>query len=129
MSDVMIDTLTFDNSCRIVGAMGKPQDVLQGTLDVMVLKLLALGPLHGWGISKRLRHLSGDVIQVHQGSLYPALYRLEDEGWISASWGAAENGRRTKVYSITASGKKALAAERSRWRSLSAAVEQVLRAT
>ncbi|HEY4101040.1 MAG TPA: PadR family transcriptional regulator [Gemmatimonadales bacterium] len=104
-------------------------DLLQGTLDLLVLKALLLGPLHGWAISKRLRALSSDVLNVGQGSLYPALYRLEDEGWISAEWGISAEGRRAKIYTITALGKKRLTAERSAWRLFSAAVDQVLHAS
>lgn len=104
-------------------------DLLQGTLDLLILKSLVLGPLHGWAISKRLRQLSDDVLDVGQGSLYPALYRLEDKGWITASWGTSAEGRRAKIYKLTAAGRKQLAAERSAWRLFSKAVEQVLQAT
>ena len=104
-------------------------DLLQGTLDLLILKALVLGPLHGWGISKRLRQLSGEVLEVGQGSLYPALYRLEDRGWIRAQWGISEEGRRAKFYSLTSTGRKQFAAERTQWRLFSSAVEQVLKAT
>lgn len=104
-------------------------ELLQGTLDLLILKTLILGPLHGWGISKRLRQLSSDVLEVGQGSLYPALYRLEDRGWISAEWGTSDEGRRAKVYTLTASGRRQLAVERSQWRRFSAAVDEVLSAT
>ena len=104
-------------------------DLLQGTLDMLILKTIALGPLHGWGISKRVAQLSKDALQVQQGSLYPALYRLEDRGWISAEWDEGPNGRRVKVYSLTAAGKAALAEERANWRNFAAAVELILRAT
>ena len=103
-------------------------DLLQGTLDLLLLKTLALGPLHGWGISKRLRELSGDALQVNQGSLYPALYRLEDRGWVSADWGTSPEGRRAKFYRLTAAGRKQLAAERAGWRQFAAALELVLAA-
>ena len=83
-------------------------ELLQGTLDLLVLKSLALGPLHGWGISKRIRQLSDDVLQVNQGSLYPALYRLEDRGWIRAAWGTSPEGRRAKFYALTAAGLEML---------------------
>jgi PadR family transcriptional regulator PadR len=109
--------------------MAQRTDLLQGTLDLLILKTLLLGPLHGWAISKRLHQLSSEVLNVGQGSLYPALYRLEDRGWISAEWGTSEEGRRAKVYTLTPTGKKQLAAERSAWRALSAAVNQVLDAT
>jgi PadR family transcriptional regulator, regulatory protein PadR len=104
-------------------------DLLQGTLDLLILKTLALGPLHGWGVSKRLRQLSADVLEVGQGSLYPALYRLEDRGWVSAEWGMSPEGRRAKFYTLTAKGKKQFAAECTQWRLFSSAVEQVLMAT
>ena len=104
-------------------------DLLQGTLDLLVLKALLLGPSHGWAISKRLARLSDDVLNVGQGSLYPALYRLEDQGLISSEWGMSAEGRRTKTYTLTLLGRKQLAAERSAWRLFSAAVEQVLHAS
>ena len=109
--------------------MSDRADLLQGTLDLLILKSLVLGPLHGWGISKRLRQLSTDVLDVGQGSLYPALYRLEDKGWISAEWGTSDEGRRAKIYTLTAAGKKRLAEERAEWRKFSGAVEQILKAT
>ena len=104
-------------------------DLLQGTLDLLILKSLILGPLHGWGISKKLRSLSNDVLQVNQGSLYPALYRLEDRGLIEAEWGISPEGRRAKFYRLTASGRKVFAAEKKNWRVFTLAVEQVLEAT
>jgi transcriptional regulator len=104
-------------------------DLLQGTLDLLILKALVLGSLHGWGISKRLRQISGDVLDVGQGSLYPALYRLEDKGWVTAEWGTSDEGRRAKFYTLTADGRRQLAAERSQWRRFSAAVDEVLSAT
>jgi PadR family transcriptional regulator, regulatory protein PadR len=108
--------------------MSDRTDLLQGTLDLLILKALALGPLHGWGISKRLRQLSRDVLEVGQGSLYPALYRLEDKGWISARWGVSPEGRRAKFYALTAAGRAQFAAERAQWRAFSTAVEHVLSA-
>ena len=104
-------------------------ELLQGTLDLLILKALVLGPLHGWGIAKRLRQLSDDALDVGQGSLYPALYRLEDRAWVRAEWGTSPEGRRAKFYKLTAAGKRQFAAERSQWRSFSAAVETVLGAT
>ena len=101
-------------------------DLLQGTLDLLILKTLALGPLHGWGISKRIRERSRDVLQVNQGSLYPALYRLEDRGWIASDWGVSPEGRRAKFYRLTATGRKQLVTERTQWRIFAAAVDQVL---
>jgi PadR family transcriptional regulator, regulatory protein PadR len=109
--------------------MGDSADVLQGTLDLLILKTLALGPLHGWGISKRVRQLSDDVLQVNQGSLYPALYRLEGRGWVEAEWGTSPDGRRAKFYRLTPEGRRAFAAERTSWRTFAAAVERVLQAT
>ena len=104
-------------------------DLLQGTLDLLILKTLLLGSLHGWGISKRLRQLSGDVLEVGQGSLYPALYRIEDRGWVTAEWRVSDEGRRAKFYTLTADGRRQLAVERSQWRRFSAAVDEVLSAT
>jgi transcriptional regulator len=104
-------------------------DLLQGTLDLLILKALLPAALHGWGISKRIRQLSDDVLQVNQGSLYPALYRLEDRGWISAAWGISPEGRRAKFYTLTASGRKRFAEEKASWRMFTGAVEQVLRTT
>jgi transcriptional regulator len=104
-------------------------DLLQGTLDLLVLRTLRLGPLHGWGISKRIRQLSSDVLQVNQGSLYPALYRLEDRGWISSAWATSEDGRRIKLYSLTAEGRRKAADERKAWRTFAAAVDQLLAGT
>jgi PadR family transcriptional regulator, regulatory protein PadR len=109
--------------------MAKSADLLQGTLDLLILKSLVLGSLHGWGISKRLRELSHDVLDVGQGSLYPALYRLEDQGWVSAEWQLSSEGRRAKFYTLTPQGRKQLAAERSQWRRFSTAVEDILAAT
>ena len=109
--------------------MATRAELVQGTLDLLVLKTLVLGSLHGWGISKRLRQLSGDVLDVGQGSLYPALYRLEDRGWISAEWRTSDEGRRAKFYTLTADGRRQLAVERSQWRRFSAAVDEVLGAT
>ena len=104
-------------------------DLLQGTLDLLILKTLVLGSLHGWGISKRLRQLSGDVLEVGQGSLYPALYRLEDRGWVTSEWHTSDVGRRAKFYTLTADGRRQLTVERSHWRRFSAAVDEVLSAT
>jgi PadR family transcriptional regulator PadR len=109
--------------------MAERADLLQGTLDLLILKALVIGPLHGWGISKRLRQLSDAVLEVGQGSLYPALYRLEDKGWVRAQWGTSPEGRRAKFYNLTKDGRKQFAAERSEWRLFSAAVEQILEAT
>jgi len=109
--------------------MATRAELLQGTLDLLILKTLLLGSLHGWGISKRLRQLSSDVLEVGQGSLYPALYRLEEQGWITPEWGTSDEGRRAKFYTLTAEGRRQLAVERSHWRRFSAAVDEVLSAT
>jgi transcriptional regulator len=98
----------------------------QGTLDLLILRTLALGPEHGWAISERIHQVSSKVLQVQQGSLYPALHRLERRGWIKARWGASENNRRAKFYELTASGRKQLEAEKSDWKKLAAAVARVL---
>jgi len=107
--------------------MAERAELLQGTLDLLILKALVLAPLHGWGISKRLRQLSSDALDVGQGSLYPALYRLEERGWIKAAWGVSDEGRRAKFYALTPAGKKQYAAERSQWRHFAATVELVLK--
>ena len=104
-------------------------DLLQGSLDLLILKSLLLGPLHGWGVSKRLRQLSDDVLNVNQGSLYPALYRLEDKGWIGAEWGTSPEGRKVKVYTLSVAGREQYYAEREQWRLFSGAVARVLAAT
>ena len=107
--------------------MSKPSDFVQGTLDVLLLKILALEPLHGWAISQRLTAVSGNVLQVSEGSLYPALHKLEVDGWITAEWKPTENNRRAKFYSLTKSGRKALEEQSADWDRLSGAVSQVLR--
>src|SRR4029079_8451112 len=104
-------------------------DVLQGTLDLLVLKALSLAPLHGWGISQRIQQLSRDALQIGQGSLYPALYRLERKGLVKGEWGTSGNNREAKYYTLTAAGKRALAAESEEWRRYSSAVDLVLSAT
>lgn len=106
--------------------MGDRADLLQGTLDLLILKAVQSAALHGWGISKRIRQLSDDVLQVNQGSLYPALYRLEDRGWITAEWGISPEGRRAKFYTLTSAGRKHLTAEMAGWKLFSSAVDQVL---
>ena len=101
-------------------------DLLQGTLDLLILRTLAAGDMHGWGIAQRLQQISQDVLQVNQGSLYPALYRLEQRGWIEAAWGDTENNRRAKYYSLTRSGRKQLAEETASWERIATAVTRVL---
>src|ERR687888_272110 len=101
--------------------MSKPSDLVQGTLDLLLLKILALQPLHAWAISQRLKQISGDVLQVSDGSLYPALHKLEQEGWITAEWKPTENNRRAKFYALTRPGRKQLQQETAKWNRLSAA--------
>jgi transcriptional regulator len=101
-------------------------DLPQGTLDLLILRTLELGPNHGWAISERIHQISSKVLQVQQGSLYPALHRLEHRGWIKARWGASENNRRAKYYELTRSGRKQLETEQGEWKKLAAAVAQVL---
>lgn len=106
--------------------MPQSTDLLQGTLDVLILKTLALEPMHGWGVAKRIQQLSKNVLQVGQGSLYPALYRLEYKGWIRSDWGNSENNRRARFYRLTASGRKQLEAELATWDRLVSAIGSVL---
>jgi PadR family transcriptional regulator PadR len=101
-------------------------DLLQGTLDLLILKVVAMGPVHGYGISRRIRQISEEVLQVQQGSLYPALHRLEKRGWLEADWGESDNGRQAKFYRLSAKGRKQLAAEEDTWNRLSRAVELIL---
>ncbi len=107
--------------------MAKPNlDLLQGTLDMLILKTLALQPMHGWGISQRIQQISQDVLVVNQGSLYPALVRLEEKGWIASEWGVSENNRRAKYYSLTRSGRKQLNEETETWERMTSAVQKIL---
>jgi len=107
--------------------MDEPRiELPQGTLDLLILKTLSLGPQHGWAISERVQQVSSDALQVRQGSLYPSLHRLERRGWIQARWAATENNRRAKYYELTRQGQKKLAAETAAWRRLTAVVDQVL---
>ncbi len=106
--------------------MPKPSDLLQGTLDLLILKTISHEPLHGWGIAKRMLMLSGDVLSVGQGSLYPALHRLEQQGWISAEWKDSDLGRPAKVYSLTREGRKQLERELKSWTRLSSAVQLLI---
>jgi len=109
--------------------VSKPSDLVQGTLDLLVLKILALEPLHGWAISQRLKQVSGDVLQVSDGSLYPALHKLEQQGWIRAEWKPTENNRRAKFYSLTRLGRRYLEQETANWERISNAISGVLRLT
>jgi PadR family transcriptional regulator, regulatory protein PadR len=101
-------------------------DLPQGTLDLLILRTLALGPQHGWAISERVQQVSRDVLQIQQGSLYPALHRLERRGWIKSNWGISDNNRRAKFYELTPAGKKQLTVETESWRKLTVAVTQIL---
>jgi PadR family transcriptional regulator PadR len=107
--------------------MPPTSDLLQGTLDLLILRTLALEPMHGWGIAQRIQQVSKDALQIGQGSLYPALHRLEYKGWICADWGSSENNRRAKFYSLTATGKAQLRAELKDWERLTAAIALVLK--
>lgn len=106
--------------------MGKPNDLVQGTLDLLILKTLFLEPKHGWAIARRIEQISNDVLQVQQGSLYPALHRLEQQGWIRAKWKESETGRKAKFYSLTAAGRGQLEKERENWKRLSSAIDLVV---
>jgi PadR family transcriptional regulator, regulatory protein PadR len=106
--------------------MGKPNDLLQGTLDLLILKTLATEPRHGWAIAKRIQQVSRDVLQVQQGSLYPALHRLEQQGWIKAKWAESETGRQAKFYSLSAAGRLQLQKEKTQWDRLSTAIALVM---
>jgi len=107
--------------------MSRPSDLVQGTLDLLLLKILALEPLNGWAIGLRLKQVSGDVLQVSDGSLYPALHKLEQEGWITAEWKLSENNRRAKFYSLSRLGRKQLQKEAANWERLSSAITGVVR--
>ncbi len=109
-----------------VAPMSKPSDLVQGTLDLLILTTVAAAPSHGWAIAKRIRQTSGDVLQVTQGSLYPALHRLEQQGWLKANWMATETGREAKVYALTAAGRRQLEKERESWHRLSTAIGLVV---
>ena len=109
--------------------MGKPTDLVQGTLDLLILRILALQPMHGWGIAQRIRQISQEVLQVNQGALYPALHRLEQQGWIRAKWGESENNRRAKFYSLTPDGTRYLRKQQAQWDRLSVAIDLVLNTT
>ncbi len=108
--------------------MGKPTDLVQGTLDLLILKTISLEPMNGWAIAKRIVQVSNNILQVQQGSLYPALHRLEHQGWIKAEWKDSENNRRAKYYSLTAAGRKQLKSELETWRRLSGAIGLVIEA-
>ncbi len=106
--------------------LSKPTDLVQGTLDLLVLKVIALEPMHGWAIAQRIRQISGDVLQVGQGALYPSLHKLEQNGWISSKWAISENNRRAKYYTLTRAGRKAMEQEAAQWDRLSTAIALVV---
>jgi transcriptional regulator len=107
--------------------MSKPTDLVQGTLDLLILKIIALEPMHGWAIAQRIHQMSNEVLQVGQSALYPALHKLEQQGWIAAEWKVSDNNRRAKYYSLTRDGRKALAKETVQWERLSAAISLIVR--
>jgi transcriptional regulator len=125
--------LITDNSVSILlsvtdrSGVSKPTDLVQGTLDLLILRVLAVEPMHGWAIAQRIQRLSNDELRVGQGSLYPALHKLEQQGWIEAEWASSENNRRAKFYRLTASGRRALKTETAQWERLSAAISLVMR--
>jgi len=106
--------------------MGKPNDLVQGTLDLLILKTISLEPMHGWAIAKRIQQVSGEVLQVQQGSLYPALHRLEQQAWIKSNWAESETGRQTKFYALTKAGREQLEKETANWSRLSSAINLVV---
>jgi PadR family transcriptional regulator, regulatory protein PadR len=106
--------------------MGKPNDLVQGTLDLLILKTITLQPMHGWAIAKRIQQISQDVLQVQQGSLYPALHRLEQQGWITAKWAESETGRQAKFYALTPEGRAQMERESANWNRLSAAIDLIV---
>jgi transcriptional regulator len=108
--------------------MSKPTDLVQGTLDLLIMKILALEPLHGWAIARRIRQMSSEVLLVGQSALYPALHKLERQGWIRSEWKTSETNRRAKYYALTAAGRKAVANEAAQWERLSAAISAIVRA-
>jgi PadR family transcriptional regulator len=109
--------------------MSKPTDLVQGTLDLLILKIVALEPMHGWAIAGRIRQMSNEVLQVGQSALYPALHKLEQQGWIEAEWKVSENNRRAKYYALTRTGRKALAQEAQQWERLSSAISLIVSST
>jgi PadR family transcriptional regulator, regulatory protein PadR len=108
-------------------SVSKPTGLVQGTLDLLILKIVALEPMHGWAIAQRIRQMSGDVLQVGQGALYPSLHKLEQNGWIAAEWAVSDNNRRAKYYTLTRAGRKALAQEAAQWERLAAAISLIVR--
>jgi PadR family transcriptional regulator, regulatory protein PadR len=109
--------------------VGKQIDLLQGTLDMLILKAVSLGPLHGYGVLLRIQQISGEQLEIQQGSLYPALYRLEHQGWITSEWGESDNKRKAKFYSLTAAGRRKLHAEAEKWNRMASLIANILRTT
>ena len=109
--------------------VGKQIDLLQGTLDMLILKAVSLGPLHGYGVLLRIQQISGQQLEIQQGSLYPALYRLEHQGWIASVWGESDNNRKAKFYSLTATGRRQLHSETEKWNRMAALIASILRTT
>lgn len=109
--------------------MGKQIDLLQGTLDMLILKAVSLGPLHGYGVLLRIQQISGQQLEIQQGSLYPALYRLEHQGWIASEWGESDNKRKAKFYNLTAAGRRKLHAETAKWNRMTSLIDTILRTT
>lgn len=118
--------LTIYNQSVDSHSMGKPSDLVQGTLDLLILKTISLEPKHGWAIAKRIQQISNEVLQVQQGSLYPALHRLEQQGWVRAKWAEADSGRQAKFYSLTAAGRAQLTIEKENWSRLSGAINLIV---
>jgi transcriptional regulator len=123
---MLLSILDKSLGTRNLGTMSRPLDLLQGTLDLLILRTLDLGPMHGWGISQRIQQMSQDVLRVNQGSLYPALQRLETAGWLTSEWGTSENNRQAKFYRLTTAGQRQLRAETETWLRMTEAVERVL---
>lgn len=119
--------LVTDKSTNRLATMSKPTDLVQGTLDLLILKVVALEPMHGWAIAQRIRQMSSDVLQVGQSALYPALHKLERQGWIESEWKISETNRRARYYQLTAAGRQALADEGAQWERLSAAISAIVR--
>ena len=109
--------------------VGKQIDLLQGTLDMLILKAVSLGPLHGYGVLLRIQQISGEQLEIQQGSLYPALYRLEHQGWIASEWGESDNNRKAKFYSLTAAGRRQLHVETEKWNRMASLIASILRTT
>jgi PadR family transcriptional regulator, regulatory protein PadR len=123
---VSFDKPLLDEQGEVVG---KPIDLLQGTLDMLILKAVSLGPLHGYGVLLRIQQISGEQLEIQQGSLYPALYRLEHQGWIASEWGESDNNRKAKFYSLTAAGRRQFHSETEKWNRMASLIASILRTT